>query len=219
MSLLRIGDRAAAVLLGALLLGVGFVAYGSGPPTVSIADVDMVEDGTVVRLTGVLVHAWRYDSGLETMLLADLQDGSTVKLAHQSSDSPGYTSFLSIGDEVASVGEVRRIGESTTVWVSDDAIRLIKQSETVLTVGAICRNWLLFEGDHLNVSGLLAAGDLPGEMVLSDLDGPGSIAVFRPPSGLEPLMGRTVILECEMVLSTEELRFGLVVRSFAPAQA
>jgi len=219
VSLLKIGDRAAAALLGALLLGVGFVAHGSGPPTVSIADIDTVEDGTVVRLTGVLVHAWRYDSGLETMLLADLQDGSTVKLAHQSPGSPGYTSFLSVGDEVSSVGEVRRYGEGTTVWVSDDGIRLTRESEAALTVGAICQNWLLFEGDHLNVSGVLAAGDPPGELVLSDQDGLARIAVFHPPSGLESLVGKPVVLECQLVLSTEELRFGFVVRSFAPAQA
>jgi hypothetical protein len=219
MTVLRLGDRAAATLLGVLLLGIGFVAQDSGPPTVLIAEIELIEDGAVVRLTGVLVHAWMYDSGLETMLLADLEDGSTVKLAHQSSASPSYTSLLSIGDEVSSVGEVRRIGGSITVWVPDDGIRLTRRSEEALTVGAICRNWLLFEGDLLNVTGKLSEGDAPGTLALRDMAGPDSITVFDPPPALESMAGRVVTLECELVLSTEELRFGLEVSSFALSTA
>ncbi|MCU0859860.1 MAG: hypothetical protein MUE55_04680 [Thermoplasmata archaeon] len=215
MALHRMGDRTAAAVLGAMLLGIGYMAADSGPPTIGIADVDAVEDGAVVRLQGVLAHAWRYDSGLETLLLADLGDGSTVKLAHQVTGPTAFTSLLSIGDEVSSVGEVRRSGESTTMWVSDDGIRLMRQSEAVLSVDAICRNWLLFEGDPLNVSGLLQPGSLPGDLVLSDREGGARIALFDPPSGLDGLLGRAVVLECELQLSTEEMRFGLLVRSYA----
>lgn len=216
MALHRIGDRTAAAVLGAMLLGIGYLAADSGPPTIGIAEVDAVEDGAVVSLQGVLVHAWRYDSGLETLLLADLKDGSTVKLAHQANGPVAFTSLLSIGDEISSVGEVRRSGESTTMWVSDDGIRLMRQSEAVLSVDAICRNWLLFEGDPLNVSGLLQPGTLPGELVLSDQDGGVRIALFDPPYGLDEYIGRVVMLDCELRLSTEEMRFGLLVCSYTP---
>lgn len=191
------------------------MAADSGPPTIRIADVESVENGSVIRLQGVLVHAWKYDSGLETLLLADLGDGSTVKLAHQADGPTVFTALLSIGDEVSSFGEVRRSGESITMWVSDDGILLMRQSETVLSVDAICRNWLLFEGDPLNVSGLLQPGSLPGEMVLSDQECGARIALFDPPYGLEGCLGRTVVLECVLRLSTEEMRFGLLVRSYA----
>lgn len=216
MATVGIGNRSAAAVLGALLLGIGLIAAGSGPPTVAIAAIDSVEEGAIVRVFGTVVHAWRYDSGLETMLLADLSDGSTVKLAHQSAASAAYTSTLRIGDEVASVGEVSHGDGGTTLWVTGADFQLVRESEAALTVEEICENWQLFEGDAMTIRGTIREGTLPGEWALADVDGHHWIVLFGPPLGLLLLKGSVVTLECELVLSTEELRFGLVVRSYAP---
>ena len=213
MAMTHIGDRTAALLLAGLLLGVGCMAYGSGPPTVAIADLDSMDDGAVVKVRGVLVHAWRYDSGLENMILADLEDGSTVKLTHQSAASAAFTSVLSIGDEVSVLGEVRHAGGSLTLWVASGDLLLLRQSDAVLSVSAVCENWQLFEGDSLNIRGVVCEVD--GDIALSDADGQSRIALFDAPYGLWQLVGTAVVLECRLTLSTEELRFGLEVSSFS----
>lgn len=127
----------------------------AAPPLVPIARLSSFDGGSVVMILGVVVDMSLRDSGSECVIIADIADGATVRVFCDPGlhDPPSHC--LSVGDEVRVRGQVAGSGSPLTVFASSDAVSLTRKAETSLSVEAVCRNWVLFEGDSFKVSGLV----------------------------------------------------------------
>lgn len=178
-----------AAILACILGSIMLLGSSAEPPLVSIASLSNLEDGAVVRVVGVLVAYKRYDSGAESLTLADLGDGAVTRVVSSPGIRPQPSAFVDIGDEVLVKGEVSINGSSAVVFAMSDDVSISRASELVLTVEALSKNWLLFEGDIVRVRGII---ELTGEgagMRLRDLSAGCSITILQQSADLGPFVG------------------------------
>jgi hypothetical protein len=183
-----------ACLLGSLVL----LGSSAEPPIVSIASLPEIEDGSVVRVIGVLIAHKRYDSGAEGLTLADLEDGAVTRVVSSPGIRPQPSVFADIGDEVLVKGEVSINGSSAIVFVKSDDVSISRASELVLTVESLSKNWLLFDGDTVRVRGVI---ELTGEgagMRLRDLSSGCSIVMLQQSINLGQFVGATATVTAEV---------------------
>lgn len=168
---IRSADRRLFVLvLGALLSAMILVSSSSRIPTVAVHEVPMFEDGEVVRLIGLVVDIVLYDTGSEGLVLTDVGDEATVKVVCSHGDKELPSRYLAIGDEACASGEISNQRMPPVLFASSDDIELIRSSETALSVSLLSQHWSQFEGDHVQINGLVIQGDLVGSYRLTDPD-------------------------------------------------
>jgi hypothetical protein len=148
-------QRTIAVVLVSLLSSLILLGYDSEPPLVSISAIQQLEDGMSIQLSGLLVDDWAYESGTESIVLADPAGGTTVEVLCAQGALPQPSQYANIGDELLVIGRLSKSGQTCTVYANSDDITVLNTSDEILTVELLVRNWNLFEGDYVRLKGTL----------------------------------------------------------------
>lgn len=187
------------------------LALGADPPSVSVAEACDMEDGARVRTTGVLTRLWVYESGYEALLLADCEQGDTVRVMCSRGREDMPSRWAAVGDAILVEGHVARDAYETVIFSSSDRVDLVQRAEFVMDVGILSMHWRLFEYDRFNISGVAVPGVAEGEWLLGDDDGPCVISVKMDEQcdALRP--GDRLTLDCTLFVDTETLTIYLRV--------
>ncbi len=195
---MRIGvidTRVIAGLLSALLASMILLASASSTPSVRISEITLLDDGQDAFTSGVLVDIKVFDGGSEALLLTDDADGSVLRVISSPGIKQQPSGYLDIGDEVRVLGEVSNSRVLSIMYSSSDRIDLIRASENVLTVEILSRSWLLFQGDELRISGVLATYATSETLRLFDPDMDHSISLRNDGQDLSHLAMKIVTVE------------------------
>lgn len=178
-------------------------ASAAVPPTVEVMECLAVEEGTPVRVVGVVTAHHTYDSGTEVVTMVDRCGGAEVRAICSPTRAPALCTLLSIGDLIRVEGAVARDASSTIVFASRDKVSLLCHSEFVLSVEFLCDNWRLFEFDRFNVTGgLERSGD---SLFLRSLSNERGISL-RLPEGLSTdLIGELVFVDCTLLVDLQSM--------------
>jgi hypothetical protein len=191
-------ESAIAGILICLLSSIVLLGASADPPLVSISSLSEIENGTPVKVLGVLIGHRRYDSGTEALTLADLGNGAVVTVVSLIGVKPQPSMYARIGDELLIRGEVSINGSSVVVFSRSDDVVMSKVSELILTVEALSRNWALFDGDLVRVKGILELTGTGAGMRLHDLSSGCTITVLSRYVDLGPYVGHSVTLTAEV---------------------
>ena len=189
----------------------------ASPPVVPIEQVSLFDDGSVVVLIGVIVDISLRDSGGETMILANITDGATMRVYCNPGLHEPPSHFLSIGDEARVQGEVSNSGPSPILFASSDDITLSRRAESVLSMEALCRNWALFEGDSFKANGLVITGEAAGSYRLTDLEMEHSVLLKAGSTELADYVGKRVTITAVLRLDQSTMSLVLIASSLSPS--
>jgi hypothetical protein len=201
-----------ALLLSAMLL----LASMSSPPTVALGQVSSFDDGSVIVLVGVVVDIYLRDDGAESLVLADMTNGDTVRVYCSKGLRDQPSKFISIGDEVRVQGEVSCSGSSPLLFATSDSMTLSRKAGSVMSVEVLCRNWALFEGDSLRIAGLVILGEAAGSLRLCDPITMQSISVRSDDCELAGLIGKRVTVTACLRLDQGTMALVLIASSVVP---
>jgi len=201
-----------ALLLSAMLLLVSTAS----PPTVPIGQVFSFDDGSVVVLIGVIVDMFLRDGGAENLVLADITDGATVRVYCNPGLHEQPSHFLTIGDEARVQGEVSSSGSSPVLFATSDGITLSRRAESVLSMEALCRNWVLFEGDSFKTNGVVITGEVSGSYRLSDPEFKHSVLLRSDHIELAGYVGKRVTITTVLRLDPDTMSLVLMASSLSP---
>jgi hypothetical protein len=201
-----------ALLLSAMLLLVSMAS----PPIVPIGQVFSFDDGSAVVLTGVIVDMFLRDDGAESLVLADITEGATIRVYCNPGLHEQPSHFLSIGDEARVQGEVSNSGSSPVLFATSDGISLSRRAESVMSMETLCRNWALFEGDSFKTNGLVITGEVAGSYRLSDPELKHSVLLRSDHAELACLVGKRVTITAVLRLDPDTMSLVLIASSLSP---
>jgi len=187
-------QKTVGAILTCLMSAIILLGSSATPPLISISVVPEIESGTTVRIVGVLVDVFRYESGAEGLILSDLDRSAVVKAISVPGIKPQPSEYARTGDELLIEGEVGASNTSSVIFTNSDRVIVQRRSDLVLTVESVISNWYLFEGDVIRVKGILVQDELSLGLRLRDLTKDWSIAVLPGDIDLELSVGSTVTL-------------------------
>jgi hypothetical protein len=193
------------VVLLSLMTALGTV---SGPPLVEISDLPGLDGGAVVRVRGIVVDIWGSDAGSLSLVLADLQIRSTVKVVCSQS-SFRASAEVRTGDEIAATGQLEITGGRPLIWSSLDDIDLLVRSREALHVEDLASSWDLFIDDRLEVAGILVESQAGGSLRLVDPDGFVSIALLTRQTDCYRYIDRMVLVDAVLDLQPQTMELVL----------
>lgn len=211
--------RVLAIILASASCVMIMLSSVASPPKVRISQVPSFDDGSVIVLFGVVVDMSVRDSGSECLVLADASDGATVKVYCNQGLRDPPSRYLSIGDEVRVLGEVSGQGSSPILFASCDDVSLWRSGESALTVGTICRNWVLFEGDSFSANGLVIPGESRGSFRLADPVTEQSISLRSSSTDLSGYLGKRVTVVAVLRLDQGTMSLVLAAQSISPGSS
>jgi hypothetical protein len=188
----------------------------ASPPEVAVSQVPDIEDGMRVQVVGLLVDLYVYDSGTESLILADVSHKFTVKVIISPATRPQPSRYADVGDELRVLGEVSKSGEAPLVFARSDGVSVLRESEDVLTVDLLRTNWLLFEGDSIRLRGVLDYDALGGSLRLYDLAMNSSLALVPGKIDEMHLLGSRVVVTGILRLDPRLLSLNLLLSSIVP---
>jgi hypothetical protein len=148
---LRVDQRTLALLLACLLASVTMLGLESSPPVVTVSQVPQLEDGMKVRIKGLLVDLWKYETGSESLVLAEPGWSGTIRVVSSPATLPQPSRYADLGDELVILGDLSKSGAVPTIYSTSDSISVSKESEDILTVDMLRDNWVLFNGDSIRL--------------------------------------------------------------------
>ncbi len=151
------------------------------------------------------------DDGSESLVLADTANGMTIRVYCRPGVNDMPSRYASIGDEVRAKGEVSRQGSLPVLFATSDGITLVKDSKSFLTVEALSRNWALFLGDLISLSGLVIPSSIGGNYRLADAGLEQSIALASRSDDLAVMVGKLVSVEAYLRLLSDTMVLALEV--------
>jgi len=179
------------------------VASAALPPTVGVKECLAVEEGTPVRVVGVVTALRSYDSGTEVVTMVDRCGGAEIRAICSPTRAPARCTFLSSGALIGVEGAVARDASSAIVFASRDQVTLLCHSEIVLSVEFLCDNWRLFEFDRFNVTGgLERSGD---STFLRSLSNERGISLRLPKDLSTDFVGGIVIVDCTLLVDLQSM--------------
>jgi hypothetical protein len=205
-------QRVIALLLACFLSSVVMLGKGATPPEVPISQVQGLEDGTEVRVCGLMVDLWEYESGAESFVLAEPASGRTVKVVSSPAGSPQPSEYADVGDELRVRGELSKAGFVPTIFTKSDRVSVSRESEDVLDVDVLGRNWQLFEGDCVRLGGVLLMDGLDIGPRLFDRDMRCSLAISMDGFDVASYLGGGVIVTGILGFDSRTLSLVLAVR-------
>jgi hypothetical protein len=185
----------------------------ASPPEVTVPQVPGMEDGMKVQVTGLLVDLYVYDSGTESLILADTSQKCTVKVIISPATRPQPSRYVDVGDELRVLGEISKSDETTLVFARSDGVTVSRESEEVLTVDLLKTNWFLFEGDSIRLRGVLDYDALGVSLRLFDLAMNSSLALVPGEIKALHLLGSSVVVTGVLRLDPRLLSLNLLVSS------
>jgi hypothetical protein len=208
--------RVLVAILALLLSSMLLLVSTASPPTVPIRQVFSFDDGSVVVLIGVIVDMYLRDDGAESLVLADVTDGATVRVYCDPGLREQPSRFLSIGDEARVQGEVSSSGSSPILFSTSDGITLSRKAESVLSMEALCQNWALFEGDSFKTCGVVISGEVTGSYRLSDPEIKHSVLLRADYTELAGYVGKRVTVTAVLRLDPDTMSLVLLASSLSP---
>lgn len=209
-------NRAIIGILAILLSTMMFLTSLSSPPIISVGQVRFFDEGSTVVLIGVVVEMAVHDAGAESLILADVADGATVRIYCNQGLRELPSHFLSIGDEARVEGEVSGTGTPPMLFATSDGVSVSRRAGAVLSLETLSQNWALFEGDSFRIGGLVVSGDLPGEFRLADPDLRHSISLRSDALELARFVGKRVTLQAVLRLDAGTMTLVLIMDSLSP---
>ena len=203
--------RAISLLSICLTSSLFLLAINSEPPSVSVSEACAMEDGAKVSATGVLTRLWVYESGYEGLLLADCEQGDTVRVMCSKGRADMPSLWASVGDAVRVEGHVSRDAYETIIFSSSDRVGLVQRAEFVLDVDILSLHWRLFEFDRFNISGVAVPGGVDGEWFLGNGDGSMVISMRLDEARVDLRPGDRLALDCTLLVDTETMTIFLRV--------
>lgn len=211
MSFTTINNRSvSAILLAAMTVLFG-LAMNSRPPLLQVSEMDVVEDGMVVRVFGIVADIRNFDSGYASVLLADHVTGDTVSIMFEPEPVQATLSDLSIGDEVLVEGTAAVEPSRTTVFANAENARILSKAAFTMSLEFLCSNWRLFEFDRFNVSGVIVAEPDSGDLWLTDTLSGHRIRMFLGSESAVVFSGDEAILDCTLLVDTQTMNLFLRV--------
>jgi hypothetical protein len=206
-------DRMASVLAAGMLSSLVLLSASSVPPCLSVSELWGLGGDASLTVAGLLVSLRSYESGSESLVLADSSGSPTVKVVCSPGPGPPPSASASVGDMLAVSGECVFEDGVPTVFCRYGDVRLTAESEDVLSVGLLGASWPLFEGDRFSVRGVCSV-DPVGAPRLSDPDGGCSFALLPDP-GVTVVEG-DVIVDCTLVVDRPTMSVVLEAHAVAP---
>lgn len=205
------GLDTSCIVLATAMSALVILASSSGPPVLSPERLAAAEDGMTVTVLGMLVSYRSYDTGSESLLLADPRTGAVAKAICSEGILPMPGTYLSIGDEVRVTGEVSHASAPPVVFCTSDDVQVSSESEGALTVGLVCQNWALFIGDRFNLTGVVRA-DIG--LMLLDTETERSIMLMPAVGCPPPPAGTAIVADCSLFMDSYRLEMYLLLHSF-----
>ena len=187
-------------------------AASGGPPEVAISDLHLIDGGAVVSVKGLTVEAWSSDTSYWTLVIAELEGLSTVKVVC----APGrITTELEahIGDEVRATGELDTSGGQPILWSSCDDVVTTRESRDALTLGLLASAWALLVNDRFEIRGVLVSGSDAGSYWLTDPEDKKSMAVRFLQHDPSRFVDSRVVVEGVLKLESVTMRLVLDVET------
>ena len=206
-------QRTVALLFACFLASISMLASSSSPPSVTISQIPQLEDGMKVRISGIMVDLWKYESGSESLVLAEPAGGFSVKVVSSPANRPQPSKYADVGDELLVMGELSKSGQVPMIFARSDGISVARESEDVLTIDIIAKNWMLFDGDCIRVKGLLDFDGLETELRLFSYDASISLRLMMGDLGVEGYIGSEVLVSGTLMFDSRTLSIVLLVKS------
>ncbi len=184
----------------------------------SIAALAAIDDGTIVRTAGLLAELWAWDDGTENLLLVDTGSESTVWIVCSPSIRLQPSCYVHIGDEIEAVGEIFGAHLPRKMYADSDSVTLLLRSRYVLTVDALSGCWRLFEGDDIEVRGILLRTVDGGGLVLGDASSGSTVTVDFAHEPQPPLFGREVVVAGRLFFDEATMAVTLLADSIDPSR-
>ena len=210
-----LGQRSLALLLACLLASITMLGISSSAPEVEVSQIPGLEDGMRIWTKGLLVDLWRYESGTESLVLAQMDDPATVKVISSQGTRPQPSEYSNLGDEILVLGELSKAGAASTVFTSSDCISVIKESEDALTIETLRSNWFLFDGDNIRIRCFLDYDDRGESLRLFSADL--NTSMLATINGFDPseFIQSMVVVGGVLTLDDRTLTLKLTVTSIA----
>lgn len=209
-------QRTIALLLACLLGSIVMLGSEADPPVVSISQVPGLEDGMRVEVIGILVDLWTYDSGTESLILAEPNGPSTLKIVSSPARRPQPSRYADLGDELSVLGELSKSDQLPLMFTTSDEVHVSRESEDVLTVDMLKSSWRLFEGDHIRLRGVLSYDGLGETLRLFNLERNCSLALAPGQIDAAAMVGSRVIVTGTLQFDLRLLSLRLLVSSIVP---
>jgi hypothetical protein len=206
----RILPLAVALSLSAIVL----LSACAPLPLLRPSQLSSLEEGTSVRVEGVVTAIVIYESGWTTLTLTDLGDGASAKVLCAPSGPSPPSDIPSIGDLVSAAGESSHDDAMPVLFSTWDSITVLARSHSVLDVRALCENWEHFLGDRFEVGGVVRSGPL-----LADPSGQFAISMAVGSLALQMPSGLTVVVDSTLFMDYGAMALVLRVWSVLPAPA
>jgi hypothetical protein len=159
-----------AAAASSLMLCVLVVLATDAPiPTVPISYLASLDEGAFVQTVGLVADLWSWDDGTQNILLVDTSSSCTIKVVCVRGIHSLPGDYVHLGDEVRVSGEVFGEPSARTLHADSDHVSLLRPSRFVLTVDALAGCWHLFEGDSIEVRGILVRATAGGDYALRGL--------------------------------------------------
>ncbi|MEW5748147.1 MAG: hypothetical protein AB1793_05085 [Candidatus Thermoplasmatota archaeon] len=207
--------RSASVLAAGLLASMVLLSASSVPPSLTVSELWGLGGNARVTVEGILVSLWTYDSGAEAIVLADHSGPLTARVMCSPGPGPPPSAAAAVGDLVSASGECVFEDGAPTVFCRYGDVRLLKESQDILTVGLLAESWELFEGDRFTVRGVCGV-DRAGAPRLSDPDGAHGFALILD-DGVAAAEGE-VIVDCTLAVDRSTMAIVLEAHSITPAR-
>ena len=207
--------RTAAVLAAGLLASMVLLSASSVPPSLTVSELWGLGGDARVTVEGILVSLWTYDSGAEAIVLSDPAGPPTARVVCSAGPGPPPSAAAAMGDLVSASGECVFEDGVPTVFCRYGDVRLLKESQDVLTVGLLAGSWQLFEGDRFAVRGVCQA-DSSGAPRLMDPEGCCSFAMVLD-DGVAAAEGE-VLVDCTLTVDRSTMSVVLEAHSISPAR-
>lgn len=198
-------------VLNAIFLTL-LVALGSTNvrQAVPISRLPGVDSGTMVTIIGVLTDMRVFDSGVESLVVADFQSGGIARVLCSHGVDPMPSELLAIGDEISATGEVSSNSQPPTIYAISDDVELRKASEDVLTIPLLAAHWQVFAGDSVTVKGILESDTCASGPRLAALDGSCNIALLCEKLEVSYLDRRIVTVTGTFALDPSSMAFVII---------
>ncbi len=206
--------RTLALMFAAVLSILVVISSCSTTPFVGLDQIPALDEGTTVRLSGLLVGLSINDGGSEDIILLDPSKQVTAKAICMPGSRPLPSRYVSIGDELRVTASTSGKG-SSVVFTSSDDVDVSSESDAVLTVKILASNWALFEGDRFRISGVVMVGSAGG-FLLADPDLEHSISL-RPENGdANDYLGKSVVADASLRVDASTMTLYLAAASLEP---
>ncbi len=207
-------DRMASVLAAGLLASLVLLSASSVPPSLTVSELWGLGGDAGVTVEGVLVSLWTYDSGAEVIVLSDPSGPPTARVVCSTGPGPPPSAAASVGDLVSASGECVFEDGVPTVFCRYGDVRLLRDSQDVLTLAMLAESWPLFEGDRFAVRGVCEV-DSSGAPRLSDPEGGCSFALVLD-DGVAAAEGEAVV-DCTLAVDRSTMSIVLEAHSVTPS--